>query len=518
MAAPSRALYQSCLAVVLALPAAAASLCAPCHPKQVDGYARTGMGNSLGRPRRHPEGAFAHAASGSRFTITSTRSGMRHRIEQAGLAAEYEVDYFIGSGNMGRSYLVRVEDYLFQSPVSYYSRRRSWDVSPGYQQDLHPDFNRAVTAECLFCHAGRAAPVKGTLNRYQDPPFAAEAISCERCHGPVERHLAEPSTGNIANPGRLAPRARDSVCEQCHLGGEARIPNPGADFADFRPGRELEEVFSVYVFRGPAGSGNWKVVSHSEQLALSACAQASGSGMWCGSCHDPHQKPVDPRRYYRERCLSCHGAALLDRHPKPSEDCIGCHMPRRATSDVAHTAVTDHQIRRRPAERPFEPARPPLVPWRDPPALLARRNLGLACISVGERDQSADLLNEGFRLLAGAQASFPKDPALLTGLGLVLLRKNVPAEAVRVFEQAVRSDPTQASHHVNLAVAQRKAGDLTGAVESLDRAIELDRSLEDAYYILAEIYGETRQPERRRLVLERYLRFVPHSIQARLRR
>ncbi|MGH2361814.1 MAG: hypothetical protein ACRDGM_14905, partial [bacterium] len=261
------------------------------------------MGNSLGRPQNHPAGQFAHTFSGSRFTITASAAGMSHRLTRGGLTAEYPVEYFIGSGNQGHSYLVRIGDYLFQSPASYYARRRIWDVSPGYQRDGAPDFNRPVTVECLFCHAGRALAVSGTLNRYEDPPFAAETIGCDRCHGPPERHFAQPSAGNIVNPRNLKRRARDSICEQCHLAGEARIPNPGRAFQDFSAGHELEEVFSVYI-----GGKGFKVVSHAEQLAQSACARSSGSRMWCGSCHDPHQKPANPRQYFRERCLACHGA------------------------------------------------------------------------------------------------------------------------------------------------------------------------------------------------------------------
>ena len=158
-------------------------------------------------------------------------------------------------------------------------------------------------------------------------------------------------------------------------------------------------------------------------------------------------------------------------------------------------------------------ARSELRPWRSPPDRLAKRNLGLACVSAGERDQSASRLNEGFRLLAEVQAVFPKDPAVLTSLGLVLLRKNVAAEAVRLFGLAVRADPVRASFRLNLAVALHKAGQQDKAVVALERAIELEPLLEDAYILLAEIH-----PKKRREVLDRYLQLMPGSIQARLGR
>jgi hypothetical protein len=105
--------------------------------------------------------------------------------------------------------------------------------------------------------------------------FLDEAISCERCHGPAGEHLKPPGAGSIVNPARLAPPARDSVCEQCHLAGiTQRILNAGRDFTDFRPGQRLEDVFTVYT---RAGAQGFKVISHAEQLSLSACARGNST-------------------------------------------------------------------------------------------------------------------------------------------------------------------------------------------------------------------------------------------------
>lgn len=439
------------------------------------------MARSFARPADEPGGSFTHALSGSKFRILRGAAGLRMRLDRAGLSAEYPVAFAIGSGAQGHSYVVQIGAYLFQAPASYYASRRAWDVSPGYERDRAPDFDRPITPECLFCH--------GTI--------VVEAISCERCHGPGEAHRARPLASNIVNPVRLPPRARDSVCEQCHLAGEARVLNPRRKFQDFTPGRELEEVFSVY--RKPAGD-HFKVVSQVEQLALSRCARASGGRLWCGSCHSPHEKLAS----YRQRCLACHGQALLAKHAAPADDCTGCHMPRHPSSDIAHTSFSDHRILRRP-QNAVEPAPAQLVAWHEPPPALASRNLGLAYISVGERDQSAPLLNEGFRLLAGIEKESARDPDVLTALGLVLLRKGRTAEALRMFEQAARAEPS-ARNLLNLAVAQ----DGAAAIRNLERAIDLDPSLERAYGLLAE-----RQPQRRREILERYLRFNPQSLTAR---
>ena len=492
--------------------APAAHPCVSCHAKEVTGYQHSSMANSLFRPQRQPSGKFTHALSGSTFEIQSTSAGMRQRLERNGFTGEFPVAYVIGSGNHAFGYLVDVGGYLFQSPVSYYSKKRIWDVAPGYEGDRNPDFTRPVTMECLLCHSGRPLGVDGTLNKFQSPPFAAESISCDRCHGAADAHLRQPSAANIVNPAKLPPRARDSVCEQCHLGGEARIPNPGRRIAEFQPGHELEEILSVYVYESPARSG-LKVVSHAEQLALSVCARSSAGKLWCGTCHNPHDKPETAAVYYRARCLGCHGEALVRRHPGPSQDCIACHMQRQPARDGGHTAFTDHRISRRPAP-PARTAESPrkLVAWCAPSDAIARRNLGLANITVGEREESAFHMDAGFRLLSDVYESSPDDPAVLTALGLVLLRKGRPVEAARLYEKALSLQPAFAPYHINVATAWNEAGETAKAISHLEKAIEMDPSLEKAYRKLGDIYLKRKQRDKLRETLQRYLNFMPGNV------
>jgi tetratricopeptide (TPR) repeat protein len=490
--------------------------CMSCHPRQTASYTRTGMANSLGRPNGQPVGAFRHRQSNSQITIANGPSGMTHRVESRGVAATYDVDYFVGSGRRGRSYLVSIGDRLFQSPASYYAKRQAWDISPGFDLETDLDFDRPIPPECVFCHAGSPRPVAFTTNQYASPPFEAMGITCERCHGDSDAHVAKPATTNIINPARLDSRRRDAVCEQCHLGGEARIPNPGMRTWDFRPGQALEDVVSVYVFDE---SDTFKVVSHSEQLALSRCATQSAGRMWCGSCHDPHEQSIQSATYYRQRCQQCHSSASLAGHRKPDLDCAGCHMPQRAAYDGGHTAFTDHRIRKKPVTAPSAKSAPgKLRPWRVPDSVVARRNLGLAYISVGERYQSPQHLDEGFRHLSSIEAAFPDDPAVLTSLAAVLQKKNVPAEAARRFLRASRLEPGDARHQLNLAIALAEAGSAEQAISAGEKAISLDRSLRDAYLLVAELYTTSGNRQKSDEILRRFLEFMPQSISVRLMR
>lgn len=124
-------------------------------------------------------------------------------------------------------------------------------------------------------------------------------------------------------------------------------PESGKRIEDFRPGMRLEDVFTVYRLARPPGvaPGKFKVISQFEQLAASACARNSNGKLWCGTCHDPHRKPVEPVSYYRDRCLSCHAGKLPPTHvAAENSNCISCHMPRHEVSDGGHTVFTDHRI------------------------------------------------------------------------------------------------------------------------------------------------------------------------------
>ena len=481
------------------------SPCADCHPNQVRGYRQSAMAHSLSEAAPQPDGSFEHALSNTRFSIHSNPSGMVQRFDRGSESGEQRVAYVIGSGAHAYGYLVRIGDHLFQSPLSYYTNRRLWDVAPGYEESHHPDFSRPVTVECLLCHSGEPEPVLDTLNRYQTPAFLEESISCDRCHGPGEAHAKNPVPGSIVNPAKLQVAARDSICEQCHLAGEVRIPNPGKRIADFQPGRALEDTFTVYVAAQPAGK-TIKVVSHVEQLALSACARSSGGKLWCGSCHDPHQRPADPAVYFRERCLGCHGATLEKAHASAGRDCVACHMPRLAARDGGHTVFTDHRIARRP-EPQNEPAQAEeLAAWREPEPRFRERNLALALVAVGLQNADPQQVIRGYRLLNRIETEYRDDPDVLTALGSVLLRGKQPGEALRRFEKVLALRPAYAPYEVNAASALIAAGRKAEAQRHLERALQLDPLLEQAVEMLSEIYREEGVPARAAGLIAHYRR------------
>jgi len=379
-----------------------AERCQFCHAAEVDGYAGSAMAHSLRRAGQEPDGTVT--VDDSRITMHSASNGYWQQLESGGEITNYRIDYVIGSGKHAAGYLLDLGGHLFQSPVAYYNSRHAYGLAPGYEKVPHPDFTRPISEACLFCHSGSALKIQGTSNAYRSAPFSAETITCERCHGSVEQHLRDPRADTIVNPAKLEAAARDSICEQCHLLGAGRVLNPGKKFSDFEAGQRLEDVFTTYRDVPPQGAApgeKFKVISHVEQLARSACARQSNGKLWCGTCHDPHQQPVDPIGYFRSKCLSCHAQKLPAAHPGRESNCIGCHMPRRDAKDGGHTAFTDHRIQRHPEQEESVSADTEIAAWREPASEFQKRNLGIAYVNVGMERRSLALIGSGYRMLTG---------------------------------------------------------------------------------------------------------------------
>jgi len=467
---------------------AGASRCQVCHRSEVEGYARSAMAHSLRRAGQEPAGTVE--TPDAKITMHSSPTGYWQTLQSGADVSNYRIDYVIGSGNHASGYLLDLADHLFQSPVAYYKSRQAYDLAPGYEGRPNPDFTRPVAEGCLFCHSGTALHVSGTSNRYRSPAFSAEAINCERCHGSAEKHLSDPRAGTIINPAKLERAARNSICEQCHLLGVGRVLNPGNKFSDFRPGQRLEDVFTTYCNALPpdADAAKFKVISHVEQLARSTCARKSDGQLWCGTCHDPHNKPLEPAQYYRDKCLSCHMRNFSASHPDKESNCIGCHMPRRDAKDGGHTAFTDHRIQRRSEPQSALAEDTDIAAWREPAPDLQKRNLGIAYVNAGAERRSPAFLIRGYRMLTEVQDQFSTDSDVFTSMGTALLFGKQSSEAELAFERALQLSPGSVIGETNAASAYLQSGDVDKAVAHLERAVAADPLHLPADIPLIELY------------------------------
>jgi Tfp pilus assembly protein PilF len=504
------------------------------------------------------------------------------------VAFEAPVLFAIGSGSRGRTYVVARGDALFQSPISWYSQGNRWDLSPGYLgNDSH--FERPVTASCLYCHVDSVDPVRGTVNRYRrphpnPPPESGEgrvgghAIGCERCHGPGELHVDSRERGEvpdgldptIVNPAHLEPYLREAVCEQCHLQGKTQILKAGRDLFDYRPGLPLHLFWSVFV-AAPELTDNHKSVTTVEQMHTSKCFQKSGGAFGCISCHDPHELPAPEERasYYRDRCLRCHeppsplplspggrgvgvrGAGASPRRHEPaararagaaprapacSEDerrrqqkedsCIACHMRRLTSSDIAHTANTDHRLLRRPdeAEQPhgprgLEPGALPMVHFHqdlvapDDQGAARDRGIALAQYAVDLHDREA--AQQALDLLDAALREWPDDVAAQEARANALAAAGDMDAGVVAYDAVVAKAPNDENFILQAAALAEQTGRPEKAAEYYRRALVLNPDRAQTYVGLARTDMARRDWAHAILELEAGLRLNPFEVEAR---
>jgi hypothetical protein len=202
-----------------------------------------------------------------------------------GRARTERFDIVIGSGRRSQAYLYRKNGLLFQLPVSFLASTGSWINSPGYPNG-EVYFDRLIPTRCLNCHMTGAQ---------DEGPFFA-GITCEKCHGPGERHE------RLRNPARFTRDEKVALCAACH------------------EGRQDEPTNDV----------------HGNQVGLlrrSKCFEKAAS-MSCTTCHDVHQVQRDVVAM-SARCIECHSQPVPSgvrrtptcRRAAASDNCIDCHMP-----------------------------------------------------------------------------------------------------------------------------------------------------------------------------------------------
>lgn len=474
--------------------------CSSCHGARSASFRRTGMGVSMAAvnpAREPPDAGYEHPKSGRRYQVVRKADGLWHRELRAGdssdvALAEYPLKYVVGSGRHARTYLAEAEGFLVESPVTWYTSRAAWDMSPGYDQPDHFGFERGVGENCLYCHAGRAEAVGKSQYRIS---VAEAAIGCERCHGPgslhAERHArlkgeaqkTDEIDYTIVNPKRLPRELVEAICYQCHLHAPAMVPIRGRRLADFRPGLPLEDFRTDYKLE--AEDRPMTVTGHVEQMHLSRCYKESAT-LTCVTCHDPHglPEPAQKLAHYRAACLTCHSPekCRVDKgrllRESPDNNCAKCHMPSAAT-EVAHVSFTHHRIgiHPTPSDRPFgrtgkDGGVGVLRPWRECARLSdadRQRSLGLAYLELSkvetERGQAAAYHAKAVQLMSAARATGLRDPVLEAKLARYYFQRG-SGEAIGLAETALS--------HPDIAPAERCDAMLVLGVERLKRGRHQD--------------------------------------------
>ena len=572
------------------------SSCAECHADIYKSYQHHPMGNSLSLPtdttviedyQQHT----SFMSGGRRYRVTLPKNPAaadkkkpvpRHHEKMIDADnhdiydQSFPIAFVVGSGSRGRSYVIQHDQLLFQSPITWYVKDQTWDLSPGYDPTGHQRFERRLTESCLSCHAGRTNFLGNHTDRF-DPvtPFHELTIGCERCHGPGGQHAQAHRQGlvsddqYIVNPEKLAPRERNSVCYQCHLSGKHRVLRYGKRPRDFRPGQPLRDIWTVFISGTGINKGQQaRLTSNVEQMHSSRCFQQSDGKMGCISCHDAHYhpKPVERTAYYRARCLSCHqqdGCSLPKAEqsaPPALNSCTHCHMPKLITSDIAHSSQADHRILRFPAttNADLDNSKPTMIDKNGPrwsvfdggletiPAWDADRATAIAAFHEGRARNDKDAIRAARDKLLKVVNQVPEDQAAQLELAKIYYRlENYPEalkhikmtlaqepkpeaalvlagfssqltgqfqDGIDYFAEKIANNPWDSNLYIPYAEIIAKQQDLHNAIKVLKKGLEIDPASIALHSVIAEYYLRTGQTQENQRHLD-LIKSIRYSMQ-----
>lgn len=320
--------------------------------------------------------------------------------------------------------------------------------------------------------------------------------------------------GPIINPAKLSPERRDAICMQCHMEGRVSVERPGKHVYEFRPGDSLSDYIRFYVL---AGSSRLGAVSQVEALAESMCKRKSGDAMSCTSCHDPHYSPPVQERaaYFRAKCLTCH-TNLAEKHHPEQRDCTSCHMPALASTNIAHTEVTDHRIPRLAnistnlaEDKGAMGGQLELVPFpnsREAEGDL--RDLALAWESLANTGP-AEARSRAEQLLRRSSVLNPNDAPTLAALGYEEQIHGNVRDAQNLYRRALAADPNLIDAATNLGVIEAQEGDFDAAIGVLRGAFERAPGRSAAGMDLARVLCLAGKRDEAKASIERVLQFNP---------
>ncbi len=500
------------------------AVCGACHREILESYLKTPMANASGLAEdRLLPGTYRDAPSGMEYAVGRDGGGAELRYASAAGAARgaealkgtERLEYFLGSGHIGLTYVYGKNGYWLETPVAFYAKLQGYAMKPGAEGMHAMPPALPLNPSCLRCHmSGVAKQVDGTDNLYRGLPFAQVGITCEGCHGDAREHVATKGQAGVVNPMKLTAERRDSTCIVCHLEGDTSVERRGKAVLDYKPGDDIRESITYFVAAGEMTTR--RAVSEIEQFNASRCKVATGPAMSCMNCHDPHRTVGQDERvaYYRAKCLGCHTGQgfVAETHFSGNPDCTGCHMPKTGSENIAHVAWTDHRIRRRP-----DALAPAGSPVRSDAAVelvsvlggpTKARDLGLAYynLAVGGVKPARATAE---RLLTVAARQDAGDGTVLRSMGILAQMEGADGRAAGFYRSALAADPENYVAGTNLGMLLARGGDLEAAVALWKVAFANNQDVPELGQNLAAVECRLGDKAGAQAVLETVLTYSP---------
>ena len=278
------------------------------------------------------------------YSLTANAAGIVYSVSAKGNRLSRNLDWVMGAGELGRTFLYQMDGHWFQSRISAYTDPAALDITTGLSRNSSADLIAALgerlspedARRCFSCHTVHSTTVTGF-----NPLHAEPGIGCEACHGPARKHVsamrepamhsakdAQESDTDIFDPAKLSPSDSIDFCGSCH------------------------RTFADVVLSAGQSTGTAVVRFQPYRLEESRCwRETLDARMTCVACHNPHKPLNRDATSYDKNCLQCHSATSGEhaQHagnlcPKAKSQCVACHMPKVFIASM-HGTFTDHFIR-----------------------------------------------------------------------------------------------------------------------------------------------------------------------------
>ena len=317
--------------------------CYDCHELKAEAQEQTGMYRTArrlaGSKELREHNRLEFELGRYRYEIAPQASKTIMTISDSNASVSIELQWVLGSGHMGQTYIYQKEGKYYEGHVSFYAGPQILDITPGQSRALPASLEEAggrliPAAEshaCFGCHT-----TASTTSKQFAPDASFPGVTCEACHGPGAKHVAaararteKRGSGLILDPDRLERVDYVDFCGACH--------------------RTWQDVVSTHL--SAAGPVNARFAPY--RLENSRCWKEGDARLTCVHCHDPHKPLVQDQGSYDSNCLECHVATVSEKRtpnrpgaacPVATKNCVSCHMPKVEPPSL-HSSFTDHWIR-----------------------------------------------------------------------------------------------------------------------------------------------------------------------------
>ena len=193
------------------------------------------------------------------------------------------------------------------------------------------------------------------------------------------------------------------------------------------------------------------------------------------------RRRFSPMRRLRVRTRCSRPCCFVPASSRPrSSSSIRCGQrdPKNVGGATMAAMIVHSQNKTADAKKRYE-----AIVSADPTAAVAANNLAWIYQEEGDK------LDDALRLAQAAATRLPESPEVQDTIGMIYVKKELPALAVSAFERSIDKAPDNPSYHYHLALALSKSGNSQRARQSAEQAIKLKPDYPEALKLLAQVKG-----------------------------